>query len=138
MPITINYLQEAGLLFFGAYREAGHYYWLSANGVPSRVWLDLHSSELPKWLRSIDGLFVPATSRKQSAMTLNHLDNATVLAFHDFSQDSRPGCNGAVIAFGELLDAATILSRFYRAFPEIFNRIEQAKPFHFAPSYGEG
>lgn len=49
----------------------------------------------------LDGEFTPDLDREHGAAALTFFDGWTILAFHDYSRDSRPGSNAAFLWRGE-------------------------------------
>lgn len=48
---------------------------------------------MAQFLASHDGQLTPKGNNKEGAAKLHHVDNGTILAFHDYTVDSRPGSN---------------------------------------------
>jgi hypothetical protein len=110
-----------GTVYFGCWRESGHYYWLrgmqKARGYGVAAY-----AELTPWGHSVDGgLFGRGVQPGQGVASIFHKDGWTALAFEDRSVDSRPGswsvfCIPEVLMFDEALRIARL------AFPQVFER----------------
>lgn len=112
--------------FFGCVRRAGHWYW-----TPELERVYAGNSDRPTPFE-VDGKFTP-TLTAQGAARLVHVDGWTVLAFHDYTVDSRPGSNGAFLARGSL-DCEALLLLASEHFPQLLERVG---PIRLVPAENE-
>lgn len=103
------------MLYFGVQdkNKKGHYLF------DKRLFLSLRLEDAPN---NIDGGFCPET-REQGKALLTHSDGKTILAFWDYSGDSRPGSNSNFIENGTL-SFAEMLALAKAEFPSIFHRFD--------------
>ncbi len=106
------------MMFFGCIGQAGHYLWSNEHRHVAHE----------RWYDHIDGTFAPRDRSKGA--TLSHLfdDTLTILAFVDYTVDSRPGSNGAFIEDG-CLTREQMIERAYEQFPNVAKRVGlEARP----------
>jgi len=107
------------LLYFGCQRRSGHFFW-APNG---RSYL--YNPPIPPDLANgFDKAHPPQGTREANRYVVRHLHGYTVLAFWDYSVDSRPGSNSAFIAPGNITDA-DVLALAAEYFPDVLARVGQ-------------
>lgn len=116
------------LLYFGCIGDKGHYLW-SSEGYSPHVYHQLSKTfKLPEhFFRSLDGMYIPTETRQQGIYRHSKIGEVQIIAWHDYSLDSRPGSNSTLIGIGfddekEMLDAAAA------KFPSVMKRQERPKP----------
>lgn len=79
----------------------------------------------------IDGALTPREDRSHGAAKLSHVGGWTILALHDYSRDTRPGSNAALLLRGtHNFDA--VLADAREHFAEQVRRIEAHGPITLA------
>lgn len=73
----------------------------------------------------IDGTFTPGYSRGQGAAQETIVGPLRIIAWHDFTIDSRPGSNSVLIGYG-YDNAEDMFADAEKQFPSVMNR--QPKP----------
>lgn len=119
--------------FFGCKSGPGHHLYL-----PSLRTADYDEPPACRYgvgpFKRIDGFLTPTETSAQSAAAIHHEDGWTALAMHDYSADSRPGCNANFVFDAELSwDRAIAEAREW--FPRIVARIEAAAPISGPHAY---
>lgn len=118
--------ESAAVWFFGCVLRTGHWYW-----TPELERVYAGKSDRPTPFE-VDGKFTPKFTA-QGAARLAHHDGWTVLAFHDYSVDNRPGSNGAFLAVGALdYDDMMLLASLH--FPQVLGRVG---PIRLVPAENE-
>ncbi len=109
----IKSLEYSKCLYFGCIKEAGHYLFIS-NG--TSIYGEWH-----KWVALRDGMLAPVFCREAGKALLHHYDGFTIIAFWDYSVDTRPGSNSMFIMPGtkDFYGALEIANSY---FPQVFKR----------------
>lgn len=120
--------------YFGVWPgdDGGHFVF-PPSGEPS--WLDAHKAKArehgcPFGAEDLDGTFTPPRRAGQGVVRFVHTTAGgkawSVLAWHDYTGDSRPGSNSAIAIEGtHEYDAAMEIAR--RMFPDVFARLDRAE-----------
>jgi len=87
-------LKQSEGYYFGCIGRPGHYVF-KKNG--AKIY-----NRFSNWISSMDGKLTPQFGSTEGAALLHHFDGFTILAFHDYSIDKRPGSNSMFIFPGEL------------------------------------
>ncbi len=100
-------------LYFGCINEAGHYLFTRDKTKTYGDWY--------RWAGKRDGTLAPTFCKEPGKALLHHYDGFTMLAFWDYSVDSRPGSNSMFIVpgikgFEETIEVAKA------NFPQVFER----------------
>jgi hypothetical protein len=103
-------------LYFGCYREPGHWLW-----APGMEPVAEAVEGLPWSLAQLDGDLAPPRARAGVA-AVHRQDGWTAVAFWDRSIDRRPGAN-SVFLIPEELHFDTAMRRAHDAFPEVFAQL---------------
>lgn len=118
------------LFYFGCLGQKGHFFY----GGPGR-YSDAITREFPglnhNVMNGIDGTFTPGFTTKQGIYQATEIGPVIIVAWWDYTVDSRPGSNSNLIGSGyanaeEMIDAA------YEKFPEVMNR--QSRPIPLTPN----
>lgn len=121
---------EKKLFYFGCRGQKGHFFY----GGPG-PYCDSITGEFPglnyNILRVIDGTFTPGFTHKQGIYQVAEIGPVKIVAWWDYSVDSRPGSNSNLIGSGyanaeEMIDAA------FKKFPDVMNR--QSRPIPLTPN----
>jgi hypothetical protein len=115
--------------YFGCIGEKGHYMF------PATRRADFPDANY-KVIEHIDGLFVPANTA-QGAAQFSMVGPFTIIAWHDYTVDSRPGSNSNIIGYGFSGTRAEIIAEMFKdfmlRFPQVVTR--QTQPINVA-DYG--
>lgn len=85
--------------FFGCIGRPGHGMFGTTEGRSDATSMTYEGLSVKLGPTRLDGGYCP-TNRKQGSAKLTHANDYTVLAWHDYTGDSRPGSNSALIAEG--------------------------------------
>jgi hypothetical protein len=120
-PIPIPEINDP--LYFGCFEQAGHFVW-NIDYEHVNPWKTLGAY----WLQMHDGVLTPHYSGQyfpdEGDALVHHFGNFTVLAFWDYSVDSRWGSNSMFAIPGHHLDFSEVLVEAKKAFPKIFERFK--------------
>lgn len=109
------------LFFFGCGSEKGHY-----------MFPRFSQSELPDVNRNlmehIDGTFTPGWSTKQGAAQFAQVGKISIIAWHDYSVDSRPGSNSNIIGYGYIGSIPQIIEDMFADFKVKFPTFYKRQP----------
>lgn len=110
------------LFFFGCDDSAGHYLFPSLR--------DSDKAQMPganfKIIKNIDGLFTPEDDKSQGAGQYFKIGPLSIIAWHDYTIDKRPGSNSNLIGYGyegepdQIIDS--MFKDFKTAFPSKYKR----------------
>lgn len=108
----IKELEYSKCLYFGCVDEVGHYLF----GIHGKSHGNAYS-----WISKRDGMLAPVFCREAGKALLHHYDGFTIIAFWDYSVDTRPGSNSMFIIPGtkDFYGALEIANRY---FPQVFKR----------------
>lgn len=109
-------------IYFGTWSQAGHYYWTPNGGHPKGEDGRSDSLRYKTPFSPVDGNYTPKCHTKQSTAAIHYRDGWTILAFHDYTVDQRPGSNGAFIFDTELSFERAVAEASER-FPTIMRRV---------------
>lgn len=87
-------LKQLGGYYFGCIGMPGHYVF-HKNGLTAH-------NKFANWILNMDGKLTPQFDLTEGLALLHHFDGFTILAFHNYSVDKRPGSNSMFIFSGEL------------------------------------
>lgn len=121
-------------VYFGLYPgdSGGHFVW-SLGGHAS--WLRASSPRnvhnVPFDAGDLDGKLAPKVTRDAGAARLHHIERAdgwwSILAWHDYTGDRRPGSNSAIVVHGLVkYGFADMLQLARSLFPEVMDRLDRA------------
>lgn len=99
-------------LYYGCHYQAGHFPF-----APGMVKLRLRQS-----IARLDGGFTPKTY-EQGKAKLTHLTGWTIIAFPDYTIDTRPGSHSTFVLPGKLTFEEA-LAEAKRIFPQVWARID--------------
>lgn len=113
--------------FFGCMGEIGHY-----------LQPHIRQGELPgvnyKVIQYIDGIFTPGDTSEQGAAQFSMIGLLTIIAWHDYTVDKRPGSNSVIIGYGFTGTRAEMIWEMIKDFsiryPKVINR--QTAPINVA------
>jgi hypothetical protein len=108
-------------VYFGCWRQSGHYFWRRASdGAMRNAW---DAKDIVPWGHHVDGGLFPRGSepRSQGDAHVFHKDGWTALAFPDNTVDRRPG-SWSVFCLPATYDGPEALEIARDAFPEVFDR----------------
>lgn len=120
-------MSERKLYYFGCGRGPGHY-----------MFPRFSQSELPDVSRNlmehIDGTFTPGWSTKQGAAQFSQVGSkVSIIAWHDYTEDKRPGSNSNIIGYGYTGSRNQIIedmfADFKKQFPSVYQRQTTALVF---------
>ena len=100
------------LIYYGCIGEAGHYFF----GPGER---SLSRSERPTLF--VDGEYTPKEMTKQGSARVVVVDQYIIIAWHDYTGDSRPGSNSVLLAIGYDSDEE-VLKDAAEMFPSVMKR----------------
>jgi len=108
---------EKKLLYFGCIGGKGHYLWESNSS-------KMHNHSIKginsKCLGFIDGTFTPSSTKQGDAMVSN-VGPIKILAWHDYTVDSRLGSNSVLVGIG-YNDVVEMLNDANKKFPAVIKR----------------
>lgn len=118
------------LLYFGCIGDKGHYLWSSEHShIANRSALKSITGiegVTDRFLLSIDGTYAPLIST-QGAYKESFVPPFRIIAWHDYTVDSRPGSNSALLGIG--YDSTDeMLNDAINHFPSVMKR--QTIPLH--------
>lgn len=105
--------------YFGCMGEKGHYMF------PATRRGDFPDANY-KVIEYIDGLYVPGNTLAQGAAQFSMVGPFTIIAWHDYTVDSRPGSNSNIVGYGfagtcaEIID--DMIKDFQLRFPQVLKR----------------
>ena len=112
------------LLYFGCIGQSGHYLWVSEHYSVSNVSALKHHTGITmvneRFLHFMDGAFVPP-SGKQGVFRESIVPPFRIIAWSDYTVDSRPGSNSALLGYG-YANADEILIDAINHFPSVMQR----------------
>lgn len=116
--------------YFGCMGVTGHY-----------MHPHIRQGELPgvnyNAIKYIDGIYTPGDTTKQGAAQLSIVGPLTIIAWHDYTVDCRPGSNSVIMGYGFTGTRAEIIVDMFKdfmvRFPQVVNR--QTQPINVA-DYG--
>lgn len=105
--------------YFGCIGVVGHY-----------MHPHIRQGELPgvnhKVIQFIDGIYTPGESADQGAAQFSMVGQLTIIAWHDYTVDKRPGSNSVIIGYGFTGTRAEIIEGmfkdFMKRFPQVIKR----------------
>lgn len=105
--------------YYGCIGVAGHYMHPYAK-----------SSDFPdgnfKVIQYIDGLYTPGGTSEQGKAQFSMIGPFTIIAWHDYTVDKRPGSNSNIIGYGFTGTRAEIIVAMYKdfeiRFPQVIKR----------------
>lgn len=110
------------LFFFGCLDQVGHYFKPDLTETMKREMSDVN----PELFKRIDGLYVPNTPRSQGSGQFVTIGSISIIAWHDYTVDTRPGSNSNIIGYGytgtNLTRVHDMYTDFKRLFPSIYGR----------------
>lgn len=90
-----------------------------------------------KVIEYIDGLYTPGGSTEQGKAQFSMIGPFTIIAWHDYTVDKRPGSNSNIIGYGFTGTRSEIIVDMFKdfmiRFPQVVNR--QTQPINIA-DYG--
>ena len=107
------------VLYFGCIGQAGHYLWVSVDGVPVKPSRGDYRRDL---LSRFDGLLCP-TDRTEGVMLKHFIHGHTAVSFWDRSGDSRPGSSSTFFLAG-IHGYQYMIAAARQAFPAVFARFK--------------
>lgn len=117
-------MSDKQLFYFGCGDVAGHYIF------PGRYAIDM--SKMPdvdrKLFERIDGMFTPPNT-EQGGAQFSQVGPVSIIAWHDYTIDKRPGSNSNIIGYGyegspkEIIEA--MYEDFKAKFPWVYKRQTQ-------------
>ncbi len=116
------------LFYFGCIRDTGHFLWCGENYYCHTFHRESKILSVPEnLLRVIDGTFIPTETHNQGIYKTSNIGKTIIIAWHDYTVDSRPGSNSALIGIGftngeEMIDFAIT------KFPSVMNRQKRPVP----------
>lgn len=114
--------RAAASLYFGCWRQPGHYLWR-----PGMTKMPLAAFDLTPWGSGIDGrLFPPRARPGEGVAGVFHAEGWTALAFEDRSVDRRPQSWSVYLVPAADLTYAEALRVARLAFPQVFERYQFA------------
>lgn len=121
------------LLYFGCLQDVGHYLWdgedscsiYGAESLEKRTGIRAYSDDI-FW--GIDGRYVPKGTKAQGAAKETIVSPFRIVAWHDYSIDSRGASNSALLGF-EYESAEEMLADAVVQYPSVMKR--QTKPIEF-------
>lgn len=115
------------LFYFGCIRGAGHYLWQSPG---STIYARAAASHIPgannKLFECLDGVFAPGGTTQQGVYQVSIIPPVTIVAWHDYTVDSRPGSNSALVGYG-YNSAEEIIEAAKKLFPGVMSRQPELK-----------
>lgn len=105
--------------YFGCIGQKGHYMFptVSRGCFPSGNY---------RVIEYIDGLYVPGDKFEQGAAQFSMVGPFTIIAWHDYTVDQRPGSNSNIIGYGFTGTGAKVIvdmfKDFHMRFPQVVNR----------------
>lgn len=121
---TLKDLMNPVTIYFGCYKDTGHYHWYpSPDGIRSVLSCMHEDRRNPTpWGDRIDGTLCPQSTNDLGKAYLHHLDGWTALAFWDRTVDRRPGSCSVFCIERCLWEFRDVLAAFQAAFPTIYAR----------------
>lgn len=109
--------------YFGCWGDTGHFLWNSRKQSFHR-YSDGLPNDFPVEPTLLDGTFIPPKAPKIEGLAhFSYVNGWSLIAFPDYSVDSRPGSNSVFLVSGQRSFEQTLaLSK--KSFPEIFNRFK--------------
>lgn len=122
------------VVYFGCWREVGHYLWLPNMRRPDR------DDPVLGWnaagpFRRLDGTLTPRDTAAQSAAAIHHRDGWTALAMNDYTVDSR-GKSNSVFVMDSDLSFQHAYAHALQAFPDVVKRINGAATIRLVQTEG--
>lgn len=105
--------------YFGCMGVAGHYMFpaVSRSCFPDGNY---------KVIQYIDGLYVPGGNLEQGAAQFSMIGAFTIIAWHDYTVDKRPGSNSNIIGYGFTGTRSEIIASMFKdfciRFPQVIKR----------------
>lgn len=113
------------ILYFGCGRDKGHFFWMSEwhsamnrDALQRATGLDTVTEN---FLRAFDGTFTPMITA-QGAYKLSSVPPFLIVAWHDYTVDTRPGSNSALLAVGYGGSAEEVIQDAPNWFPSVMRR----------------
>jgi hypothetical protein len=113
-------MSKKQLFYFGCGDEKGHYIFPGRFAIDMSAMPDVHY----KFFDRIDGVFVPAAISQGSGQ-FSQVGPISIIAWHDYTVDSRPGSNSNIIGYGYDGTTAEIINAMYEDFKAKFPRMHQ-------------
>ncbi len=105
--------------YFGCIGEKGHYMF------PATRRSDFPGANY-KVIQYIGGLYTPGGVAEQGKAQFSMIGPFTIIAWHDYTVDSRPGSNSNIIGFGFTGTKSEIITDMYKdfeiRFPQVIKR----------------
>lgn len=106
-------MPQSNIVFFGARKVVGHHYFTHLGD-------KVYESPVP-CVPHIDQRFTPDGTRTQGDAALHHVNSWTILAWHDYTIDRRPGSNSVLMVKGT--HSFAVMLKFLEAhFFDVFQR----------------
>lgn len=114
------------MFYFGCIGQAGHYFWINEREKVHHY--RTFDSRIPiTFPMAMDGIFVPGDTNRQGVYKESLVPPCRIIAWHDYTGDSRPGSNSALIGIG-YESADEMLADAINHFPTVMKR--QTAPLH--------
>ncbi len=115
------------LFYFGCIGAPGHYLHGAIYSSDPRVAAKEMPGINPRLLASLDDVFTPISTKQQGVYQVSIVPPVIIVAWHDYTGDSRPGSNSALVGYGyrsaeEIIEAAKL------QFPKVMARQPELKP----------
>jgi len=119
-------MSDVRAFYFGCAKaaDAGHFVFAEDPGIGMprrRLSAREFIPDLPASMEHVDCQFTPRVNRRQGCAALANRDGWTILAWHDYTGDSRPGSNSVLVAEGEH-DFAAMMGLLAKRFPSVLAR----------------
>jgi hypothetical protein len=110
------------LFYFGCIGACGHYLFPALR--------DADKEQMPgvnfKVIQYIDGLYTPSEYGQQGAAQFTQVGPLSIISWHDFTIDKRPGSNSNIIGYGYTGDQKQIIEDMFNdfkiKFPQVYKR----------------
>lgn len=115
-------MSKKKLFYFGCIDVAGHYLFPALR--------DADKDQMPgtnfKVIQYIDGLYTPGEYGPQGSAQFTQVGPLSIISWHDFTVDKRPGSNSNIIGYGYTGDQKQIIEDMFKdlkeKLPQVFNR----------------